>query len=527
MDRLSPTRSPSKYTTAEAFSPQIYGNYPILDSVLLQYLDIESLVQRHQVNSAAFETREALYLLAQRFALPPSTTFQAFLNSYDAKYPTVRSYSLPGANPKAIILKAAEAGELQAFYLGLRLNPEYKNPKLLKLALRRAAQGGHPVMIDLIKDLGGTSFRQEVRGTVEGGHLEKLKLLIAQRPRLGQRFLSQLTNDAARSGHLATFKYLTTLWTPLPSAWNNLSFSAGASGDQSMIDYVISQYGDNYTEVILGAISGGHLELVMRYMEQPGLNYLYIFSQAIRFDYLDLAKLVARDHRIDRDLVNDLMPYVSVRSTYEIIEYLISLGGDNYHGLVLKLAMRDQIKLFKRYYLSPGVDYLETFEEGLKSLSLKVVKFMLEKALVPTTEDELNRYLDLAVLNPELIALLFSLGATDYHSLVEKALIHGDLELAKKYFDRAPTIKLNSIFKECTNVPVYQYLLSRGRIKQKTVDATLDILEEFNGYVQEEQYLRSLILQDGGFSRSSSSSSSSSIIESSSSISSSSSRSSD
>jgi hypothetical protein len=38
----------------DVFSPQIYGNYPVLDSVLLHYLDIESIVERYQVNPAAF-----------------------------------------------------------------------------------------------------------------------------------------------------------------------------------------------------------------------------------------------------------------------------------------------------------------------------------------------------------------------------------------------------------------------------------------------------------------------------------------
>jgi hypothetical protein len=491
----------------DTFSPQIYGNYLILDSVLLQYLDIESLIQRHQVNPAAFETRESLNLLAQRFDLSPSATFSAFLTGYDAKYATVRSYLLPGAEPKAIILEAANTGELQAFYLGLRLNSKYKNSDFLNQALRVASRGGRQVMIDLIKDLGGTSFKQEVRGTAEGGHLEKLKLLISRGKNLSQDMLFKVTYRAVMYGQLSMVKYLTTLWTPDPEDWGYLINAAGGSGNQGMIDYVISQ-GDNYTELILGAIVGGHLELLMRYMEKPGLDYIAIFSQAVRFNYLDLAKLVARDHRIDRDSLNELMSSVLETTTYETIDYLISLGGNDYHGLISQLAIYDQIELFKRYYLSPGINYIETFEKGLKSSSVEIVKFMLEKALVPVTLEEMNRYLDLAELNPKLIALLFSLGATDYHNIVTRGLIDDELAVAEKYFDQAPGLRLNKIFKECNSVPVYQYLLSQGRIRQKTIDATLARLEEFNGYMREEQYLRSISWQDDGFSSSSSSRSS-------------------
>jgi hypothetical protein len=481
----------------DAFSPQIYGNYTVLDSVLLYYLDIESLIQRHEVNPTAFESQGSLNLLAQRFDLPTTTTFSAFLAGYDAKYPTIRSYSLPGADPEAIILKAAEAGNLQAFYLGLQRNPKYKNPTFLDRALKRAARGGHPVMIDLIKDLGGASFKRELTGTAEGGHLEKLKRLIAQGPNLSPDVLSQLTSDAVRCGQLATFKYLITLWTPLPYNWESFAWATGESGNQGMIDYVISQGGVNYTPVILGAITQGNLELAMRYMDKPGLNYTAIFSLAFNFNYLDLAKLVAQDHWIDRNVLNELMEYDESRTTYETIEYLISLGGDNYDGLVTQLAINDQIELFRRYYLGPGVDLIHVFNLSLRSSSVKVVKFMLEHQLVPVTPDDLNSYLRLVRLYPELIELLFNLGATDYPSLVERALIQGDLELAKKYFDRAPTIRLNSVFKRCTKIPVYQYLLSQGLIKQQTVDATIARLKQSrHNHSRAERYLRSLSLHD-------------------------------
>jgi hypothetical protein len=481
----------------DTFSPQIYGNYLGLDAVMLHYLDIEEIVQRHQVNPAPFETQEALYFLAQRFDLPSSRTFPAFLDRYDAKYATVRSYLLPGIKPKVIILKAAEAGNLQAFYLGLRRNPKYKNPFFLNQALKRAARGDHQVMIDLIKDLGGTSFNEEVCGMAQGGHLEKLKRLIFQGPDLSSYLLFPLTRDAARYGHLATVKYLTTLWTPDPFAWKHFAGAAGKSGNQAMVDYIISQGGNNYTEVILGAITGGRLELAMRYMDKPGLDYLHIFSQAIRHNYLDLAKRAASYYRIDRATLNDIMSDVSESQTFETIDYLISLGGNNYRGLVNRLAKNGQLELFKRYYLSPDVDYARVFNKGLVYSSVEIVKFMLEQRLVPVTEKKLNKYLKMDELNPEIIALLFSLGATDYGIIVVRGLIQGDLELAKKYFDQAPTIRLNSVFKRCTSVPVYQYLLSRGKITQKTVDATLKRLSRHkHKYVEVKQYLSSLSLHD-------------------------------
>jgi hypothetical protein len=58
-------------------------------------------------------------------------------------------------------------------------------------------------------------------------------------------------------------------------------------------------------------------------------------------------------------------------------------------------------------------------------------------------------------------------------------------------------MKLNSVFKRCKSVPVYQYIISRGRITQKTVDATLARLaRRKHQYVKAKKYLSSLTLHD-------------------------------
>jgi ribosomal protein L39E len=78
------------------------------------------------------------------------------------------------------------------------------------------------------------------------------------------------------------------------------------------------------------------------------------------------------------------------------------------------------------------------------------------------------------------------------------------LELAEKYFNRATGLRLNKVFKQCNKIPVYQYIMSQGRIKQKTVDATLARLTLYkHKYVEEKKYLTSLSLQDGSSSSSS------------------------
>jgi hypothetical protein len=459
--------------TPDKFSPRIYANYPVLDQVLLEYLGIEELVARHKVNPEFFEHRSSLNLLARRFNLAPALSFRDFLLQYDQQYATVRSYFLPGAKPKAILLQAAEAGNLEAFYIGIKLYRNHRAEWFLNDALSSAARGGHPIMIELVKALGKTNPIYEVIGTAEGGHLSKLKTLIAHND-LTQGKLHWISTTTAFIGQLETFKYLVSLWTPSLMEWSQFLFEAGKGGNQGVIDYIISQGQPNYTKLIQGAIEGDKIDLALKYLNMLGVDYDRVFKAAVSNHKLELAKLVAKGRTIDLNVLNQLLG--STKKEKEA-DYLISLGGDNYGGLIHTFAISNNLELFKKYY-RPGIYCVRLFQDAIRNTSLEVIEFMIQQGLVGNRVEDLNEYLHRTLFdNFQVIDLLFSLGATDYIGIVKAAITSADFDLADKYFDQA-NLDVNKLFQEATRVKVYKYLARKDKITQATLDATLDKMSQ-------------------------------------------------
>jgi hypothetical protein len=476
-------------TLLEKFSPSVYSRYPVLDQILLDYLGMEEIVQRWKLEPDVFETRQFLASIANRFHLPQATSFKSLLRAYDTEYPTTRSYFIPGLYPDQIMFRAAEAGNLQAFYDGLKLYPKYKVPRFLNSALKHAARGGHQVMIDLVKDLGATNLDQEVIGTIEGGHLVKLKAMFKGLT-LNKPKLIGYSASAIRKGQLEVLKYLTGLWVPSLEEWNNLLYRAGHSGHIPVTDYLISQGANDYTELVMGGIIGGNPNLVMEYLDRPGIDYNAVFKTALSVNNLVLAKRVAQGRNLGRDFYNVLLNELPESTTFDTIDLLISLDGDDYTGLLLALIENhpNDLEGFKRYYRGPGIDYEAIFSYALIKVSLVIANYMIKKRLVKSDPEGLNSYLKYTRLNVYVIELLFSLGANDYDYVVKEALRRGDTSIFKQYFNRS-SLEVNQAFGMTQSLELYKYLAGVGELTQATLDAKLTELNQYKSHVQEKKYL--------------------------------------
>lgn len=153
-------------------------------------------------------------ILADKFELPRANTFQKILESYDRRYGTVRSYNYEDIDPDSIILDAAEQGNIEAFYKGLRLYPEYRDKRFYDEALFYAAKGNNLVIIDLLKELGANSFENMLKGAIIGGHLDLVRSTV-EAPRNERRLFTRHIRarfiiDAIYSKHLDIIKYIHT-----------------------------------------------------------------------------------------------------------------------------------------------------------------------------------------------------------------------------------------------------------------------------------------------------------------------------
>jgi hypothetical protein len=174
--------SPNR-TTQDKLNLKVYAQYPILDQIMLNYLDMDGILELYAQNHETFETQGALNVLTQRFNLPgPFRIFRSLLAAYDRHYPTVRSYHRINKKlsygeqlkvVKRIILQAALEGNIQAVINGFKLYPGLIRERFLNDVLKQAAIGGHEVIIDLLLELGATNENNEiVVGALDGGHID-------------------------------------------------------------------------------------------------------------------------------------------------------------------------------------------------------------------------------------------------------------------------------------------------------------------------------------------------------------------
>jgi hypothetical protein len=275
----SRSRSPTR-STQNKLNTQVYVKHPELDQIMLNYLGMDGILELYDLNHETVETREVLDMLTQRFNLPgPFGNFKDLLAKYDKKYATVRSYiridkslSYPRQLRKAqrILKNAAVQGKVQVVVDGFKLYPDLLNRLVLNEAVQAAAKGGHEAIIDLLIDLGANSKNNQILvGALNGGHIDLITGLKYQdliQP-IGDKY-DDLVIYSIEDQMLPSLKYLLSLLDTMGSVPNSLIEYAGRVGNPSIIDYLIDCGADSYSELVIGAMLGGHFDLALKYLDQ-------------------------------------------------------------------------------------------------------------------------------------------------------------------------------------------------------------------------------------------------------------------
>jgi hypothetical protein len=334
---ISPDRSLTRLTQ-DKLSTRVYAQYPGLDRVMLNYLDMDGILELYAQNHETFETREALGALAQRFNLPgPFRTFRGLLKQYDKQYATVRSYnrinrSLSYENQvneaTYIVYQAALEGNIQAVINGFKLYPDVLEKFILNHVLGQAAEGGHEVIIDLLLDLGATQEHNEIfTGALAGGHINLITggKYNLEKP-IPRKLYSRLVSSAVINEQLGSLKYLVSLPEYLASIPNTLMGKAGNLGNSSTVDYLISQGANDYPGLVLGAMQGEHFELVLNYLDQVvgsmETETKYFTSLVIQAGRLDIFKVMVQRKLVSQDSLNRAYRSALKTTNSELIEYL-------------------------------------------------------------------------------------------------------------------------------------------------------------------------------------------------------------
>jgi hypothetical protein len=108
-------------------------------------------------------------------------------------------------------------------------------------------------------------------------------------------------------------------------------------------------------------------------------NYELAYQES---NNLDVAKFVATKGKLDHDMLNEIIADADITDIISIplVKYLISLGADNYQGLMLAAASSNRLDIIKEYQDMPGVDFDEIINMAVETGNLEVVKKYLDKS---------------------------------------------------------------------------------------------------------------------------------------------------
>ena len=301
MDLLTPTTAPRKSLAIPTKTPpaeyRAYVEHPevaTLNQIMLHYLDMEEILKLYRHNHEQFETRQALNTLLERFNLSKAINFKQLLKRYDKTYATVRSYLYDNRAPKEILLQAALEGNIQALYNQLKLYPELRNKEDYIKALGGAAKGGHEAIMELLFELGAEdSVGLVLRYAAAGGQLALVQKELAKGA--VPAYIESAVNFAAMQQQkevIATLLDYSTTDQILTEAMAG----AGRSGDNGIIEYVISRGGTDFKTLLDNASLQGRFDIVRQYFNKltnsEVLSNSHVVYYAFRYVDLEMVKFL-------------------------------------------------------------------------------------------------------------------------------------------------------------------------------------------------------------------------------------------
>ena len=506
MDELPSSELPKRTLAIKArTSPPKEGEYfdtpnaSVLDQLMLHYLGMEEILKLYQRDHRVFEVQSSLDILANRFVLYHATTFKELLRDYDATYATVRSYHYKRAKPRKIALKAAEEGNIQAFYDGLKLHKKLRHLKFYNRALRHAGIGGHREIIELLFELGANSYMKLLSGLTQGGHMKLfMQYLSEARADLLEDNSYSLIFIAVEHKQLEILKYLIEA-TDTEDLGDSLSWTAARSGDVEIIDYLGSKGLIDYDTLLREALRNGKLQLVKAYYNMPGVNVEELILSSIKENQMRALKFLLRKTKPDVATLNLYLAGAGRDDKLSIVKYLIKLGANDYESLLQEAASHSRLDVIKKYY-SLSVNLVAVFYRALEGYSLKIVKFLADKTEL--TEAILNVGLNLAVKSYEIfnsyemVKYLISLGATDYDGLIRNAITHKSLQVIEKYYHKS-SISLEEAFllAASQDIDTFKLIAKQGTVSQ-------DVLNQAFNDVNTQYYVRKALSKMGAVSNS-------------------------
>jgi hypothetical protein len=272
---------------------------------MLNYLGIEEILELYNQYHTSFENRTSLNTLSIRFGLPTVNNFKELLKLYDIKYATIRSYHYKNRTPKKILLQAAEEGNIQALYNGLKMFYKLRTVHIYNLALTKAITAGHNSIVDLLLDLGANNYECIYISASKTGNLNLVKTYLKydNQFKLGESYQLAIKN-ASQFGHIDILEYLFNLNLILKGA-------------------------DDYNSLLRGAADANNLDIIKKYLPKANKNtysYFWILDNSIKNEHIEVIKLLVNEENFNKDILINALKDAYFYKSSKTIDYLENKG---------------------------------------------------------------------------------------------------------------------------------------------------------------------------------------------------------
>jgi hypothetical protein len=98
-----------------------------------------------------------------------------------------------------------------------------------------------------------------------------------------------------------------------------------------MINYLIKRGADDWNSGLMYSALGGHKDLIDYFVAKGANDWLYALNFATQGGHLELVKLFMKKIKIDAQIINWLLYYAVKGGHMNVINYVISLGANNWN----------------------------------------------------------------------------------------------------------------------------------------------------------------------------------------------------
>ena len=352
-----------------------HGEITTVLSGLICYFDVEVLLRLYPYCWEFFEQQSTLSVLSKSFKLDlDCKTFEKFLEEYDQKYATVRSYDYilittdydRRRSEEKIFLQAAEEGNILAVLEELKRGCDnYKD------AMIYAGLGGNIKIVQMMmnryeKSIGEYAFDttsmfppEEIRVhpnyiysnqypcydltmffAADKGHIEIVKLMIEK----GASDFEEGLYVASRNGHIDIAKLMIEKGA---ANYNFAMISASYEGQFEIVELMIEKGANDYNEALVGAAScerrgetekgamiascEAYVKIVKLMLEKGANNYDEALEAAANGGCIEIAELIIKRGVTN---INCAVENAADTGNIEMVEFLIMNGANAYDSIM-------------------------------------------------------------------------------------------------------------------------------------------------------------------------------------------------